>query len=111
MIYNVPMPTDPKPAAHAAGHAARIPRPPTVVVDRDYDGYFERLVRDWVGRKTSEGRDFNHTVIHVTAGPYRADALTTRTEDTVLFMDFYSALRACFGALSGTDVDQIIDLL
>lgn len=81
---------------------------PTIVVEQDFDGYFERLVRGWVKRKAGP---FKHTEIHITSGPYRPDAVSTFSSGDTLTIDFYSALRTGFGYLSGDDIDQLVAML
>jgi len=77
----------------------------------DYDRYFERLVDSWVMKKREAGETFNHTVIVVTAGPYRESAVSYESKDGILHLDFYSALRTGFGHLSQEDIQEIIKLL
>lgn len=84
---------------------------PEIVVVKDYDGYFEGLVRNWVRIKVEAKRTFRHKKITISSGPYRQDAVSYRITDGVLNLDFYSALRAGFGHLSDEDVEQIITLL
>jgi hypothetical protein len=81
---------------------------PEIVVERDYDGYFESLVQEWVERKEGE---FKHHKIHIYSGPWRSSAVTYESKDGEIFFDFYSALRVGFGSLSSHEVLQIIDLL
>lgn len=80
---------------------------PTLIVDRDYGGYFEELVRSWIERK----KDFRHRTIRVTAAPYMGDAVSYRSSNTILYLVFYSALRCGFGQLSKSDIDRIVELL
>lgn len=82
-------------------------RNPTVTVKSDYDGYFEALVRRWMARK----QEFKHREIVITSGPYRIDAVTYRSKDGVLHLDFYSALRAGFGALGSGEIDELVALM
>lgn len=84
---------------------------PELRVHNDYDRYFQRLVDSWIQRKCEEGRVFAHTAVVVTAGPWRPDAVTTRSAGGVLFLDFYSAIRTGFGRLSAEDVDAIVGML
>jgi Uma2 family endonuclease len=84
---------------------------PELRVHSDYDRYFERLVDSWIMRKRDEGGTFKHAYVVVTAGPYRPDAVTTRSQDDALHIDFYSALRTGFGSLSESDVQAIMELL
>jgi len=81
---------------------------PAIAVETDYDGYFERLVKSWVARKSGK---FNHSLIHITAGPYRSAAVSFEKDGDTLHLDFYSALRTGFGALSEAEILQIIELL
>jgi hypothetical protein len=84
---------------------------PELRVHSDYDGYFEQLVDRWIQRKRNAGGRFKHTAVKITAGPYRADAVTTTSKDGVLHLDFYSALRTGFGSLSEDEIDEIIELM
>ena len=84
---------------------------PELVVNSDYDRYFERLVDGWIQRKRASGEPFGHDKIVVTAGPYRPDAVTAQSKDGRLSLDFYSALRTGFGSLSEADIEGIIKLL
>jgi hypothetical protein len=81
---------------------------PRVVIEHDYDGAFEHLVRRWMAKKVGP---FKHTEIRINAGPYRESAVSYVSKDDVLWFDFYSALRAGFGDLSAEDVEALIDLL
>lgn len=81
---------------------------PKIIVEKDYDGFFENLVKQWVKRKTEP---FKHHTISVYAGPWLPDAVSYRSTGGVLAFSFYAALRAGFGALSDSDIEQIIDLL
>ena len=86
---------------------------PEVVAVKDYDGYFEQLVRSWVARKKASGKAFHHTKIEVSAGPWRSAAVSyaSEGEGKKITFDFYSALRTGFGQLSDQDVEDIIELL
>lgn len=81
---------------------------PLITVKRDYEGYFESLVRKWISSKTTP---FKHQEIIINSGPYRVDAVTTHSKGNTLELDFYSAIRAGFGSLSEEEVKEIIDLL
>jgi len=85
---------------------------PQVVVAQDYDGYFERFVRELIDKKQQEGGTFKSLKIIVNAGPYRESAVryAWRESEKTLILDFYSALRAGFGSLSETDIQGIKDL-
>ena len=78
-----------------------------LIVLNDYDGYFEALVRGWMGHVTNP----KHHTVQVSAGPYRPDALTYSSKNGVITLDFYSALRTGFGQLSAQDIAEIIELL
>jgi hypothetical protein len=78
---------------------------PTIVVERDYDGYFERRVRELVTHGTT------YDVIHVEATPYLPDAVQYKIEigeQREIFLTFYSGLRTGFGAI---DWSMVTDLL
>ncbi len=81
-------------------------RDPTIVVERDFDGYFEQRVRELVVR---DGTIYD--VIHVKATPYLADAVRYKIEigrQREIFLTFYSGLRNGFGAI---DWSMVTDLL
>ncbi len=85
---------------------------PKLTIEKDYEGYFERLVKSWIDQKRQAGKEFQHSEIVVTSGPYRSDAVRYRsTKDKILHLDFYSALRRGFGELTQEDVNGIIELL
>jgi len=86
---------------------------PVLEIQSDFDGYFERLVRGMIDKKQQKGGTFKATKIIVTAGPYRESACSYkwREPEKILWLDFYSALRAGFGGLSETDIQGIMDLL
>ena len=46
---------------------------PSVVIIKDFDGYFESMVRAWIQQK--EG-PFKHETIEVNLGPYRSSAVS-----------------------------------
>jgi hypothetical protein len=81
---------------------------PEVVIERDYDGYFEKTVRSWVAEKVEHGEKFLHSTIVVDSGPYRSCAVDC-TSDGVgkLTLDFYSAVRNGFGRLEDRHVASI----
>lgn len=82
---------------------------PRIVVESDYDGYFELLTREIMRAKKGP---WKHQTIVVSAGPYRVDAcrVTTRSPGTVN-IDFYAALRNGFGQLLPSQYAEIADLL
>lgn len=82
-----------------------------VVVESDYDNYFFNKVNGWVETKIQSGEEFKHYRIVITAGPYRAYAVGTKSADGVLQFDFYSALRSGFGSISDEEIDQLITML
>ena len=81
---------------------------PQIIVKSDYDGYFESLARKILGYAENPKYKF----IEVTAGPYRADALSVRrVDDTTVQLDFYSAIRNGFGSLSENDLVEAAKLI
>jgi predicted SpoU family rRNA methylase len=84
------------------------PDQPDLLVESDYDGYFEAIVAAWI--EQHEG-PFTHQRIVVTAGPWRSAAVSFEKDGTTLHLDFYSALRAGFGGLSSEDVRQLVAML
>lgn len=90
-----------------------MPERPTVVVEKDYDGYFEHQINLWIDRKVESGKPFKHKEIGISAGPYRAAAVSyvSNVETGRIHFDFYSALRKGFGLLSEKDIEDIIELM
>jgi hypothetical protein len=86
---------------------------PQITVKSDFDGYFEGLVKHWVNDKANNGGTFKCEVIEVSAGPYRAAAVSYERKESgrVLALDFYSAIRRGFGSLSEQDVIDIQELM
>jgi hypothetical protein len=87
---------------------------PKVVVERDYDGYFERLTNSWLDRAIELGHDFKYHTIVITSGPYRSSVVTVNalpSNPGEVNLDFYAASRVGFGSLSEQDVLGIIELL
>lgn len=82
---------------------------PEVVVNSDYEGYFENLVRSWIDKHQGP---FAHRTISISSGPWRAYAVKyEKMPEDRLHLDFYSAVRAGFGSISQAEVDQIIAML
>ena len=81
---------------------------PKIVVESDFDGYFEDLVRSLIKRK---GGQTNHRVIVISAGPWRPYAVAFRSDGDTLYLDFYSGLRHGFGHLSKVEKEQLKELL
>jgi hypothetical protein len=81
---------------------------PEIIVESDYDGYFERLVRGWCDKKTMP---FRHKKIIITAGPYRSCAVSAMKDDEgkTIRLDFYAALRTGFGQLDSAEINEIIN--
>lgn len=85
---------------------------PEVVVEEDYDGYFESFVKGLIARKAERRtQEFKHFKIVITAGPWRPYAVMWEEKDDGLYLDFYSALRRGFGSLSSEEVDELTKLL
>lgn len=82
-----------------------------IVIERDYDNYFSVLVAGWVRTKMIANQPFRHHTIHVNSGPYRSSAMSYKSSEGELHLDFYSAIRNGFGGLSDSDVKSIIDIL
>ena len=82
---------------------------PEIVVESDYDGYFEGWVREWCEKKQGE---FKNKTIVISAGPWRSCAVSYRKiDDDKIAIDFYSALRTGFGHFSEKDELALIELL
>lgn len=85
---------------------------PEIVVESDFDGYFERLTRKIVDDAAERGHEFKHKKAVVSAGPWRAQALRVVSLDAeTVSVDYYSALRTGFGALSEDDTRAAGELL
>lgn len=81
---------------------------PELVIEEDYDGYFEGLVKGMIENKNGK---FKHKKIVVTSGPYRPYTMGYESKDDTINIDFYSAIRNGFGSLSNDDIDQMTELL
>ncbi len=85
---------------------------PEIVVVKDYDGFFEQLVKAWVKRKADSGKTFNHTRIEINSGPYRPSVVSYASKDKILKLDFYAAFRTgMFGSITDEEVEQMIEIL
>lgn len=82
---------------------------PVIEVKRDYDGYFEGLVRG-ILKQVPNPRSER---IVINSGPYRPSAVTYAWDEATktMTLDFYSALRRGFGSLSTTDLVALGQLL
>ncbi len=101
--------TDPDPPAHLTQNPSPVTAQtatPTIVIERDFDGYFEARVREAVARKGGS----RHDVIRVDATPYLSDALRYEidADKKEIRLLFYSALRAGFGSINWHDLDSIL---
>lgn len=82
---------------------------PNIIVERDYNGYFEALVRALCKRKTTP---WKCDTIVISSGPFRVDAVTCwheRDNSRMLHIDFYSSIRGSYGGLSNEDANSIVD--
>lgn len=76
-----------------------------VEVRSDFDGYFERLVRDLIAQK----RDYYVRKVIITSGPWRSYGVKfEKLDGDVLHLDFYSALRNGFGQLDPNDLLSVL---
>ena len=66
---------------------------PLVEVERDYDGFFESIVRKAINAKTSTGKRCRHSRIIITSGPFRMQDIRWESHGDVLKLDFYSVAR------------------
>jgi len=83
---------------------------PIIIVEKDYDGYFESLVRSWIKQHKEAGNKFLHKTLRIVSGPYRSSAVTMRSDgESRMTLDFYSAIRSGFGELTDEDVQDIKD--
>lgn len=82
---------------------------PEISVERDYDGYFERLVISWVAEQRRRGLLARHKKIIIDANPYASCAVSARSDGVeTLQLEFYSAVRTGFGRLTDADRDSLI---
>lgn len=82
---------------------------PEVEVLSDFDGFFARLVKEWIKRHKGA---FNHSKVVITSGPYRGyDVKWEKTEEGVLKLDFYSPYRLGFHLLPKEDEQEMVDML
>lgn len=68
----------------------------TIIVQQDFDRYFETWTREAVKHKLSTGQKLKHTEFLVDAAPYRGCALDVyeaKDKPTRLVMEFYSVAR------------------
>jgi hypothetical protein len=85
---------------------------PTIRVIKDYDGWFEGFVRSLIKQKKEREEKFNHSVVEIEAIPFYPHACSfEKKEGGVLYLAFYSALRAGFGSLSQEDKENLTHLL
>ena len=83
---------------------------PTIVIERDFDGYFEHLVRGWIKKQREMGLKSRHHTVKIDAGPYRSDAVSCRPDgEGGILLDFYSAIRTGFGSLRDQEIQDIIE--
>jgi hypothetical protein len=79
----------------------------TVVVVKDFDGFFEKRVRDILSMLDEDERSA-YRVIRIKATPYLPDAVQYEIRDDELTLTFYSGLRNGFGTLNWS---LVIDLI
>lgn len=68
----------------------------TIIVQQDFDRYFETWTREAIKHKLSTGQELKHTEFLVDAAPYRGSALEVydaKDKPTRLVMEFYSVAR------------------
>lgn len=79
-----------------------------VVVESDFDGYFERLAHKIVALVKKP----KYETVTVSAGPWRSYGMAVnKVDDKTVNLDFYSAIRTGFGALSDEDLAGAAKLL
>lgn len=81
-----------------------------VVVDvvSDYDGFFLGLTEEILAGVV----DCAYSRVVVSAGPFRSyGILVSKVDDDTVSLDYYSALRNGFGALSERDIAGVRQLL
>ena len=87
------------------------PMVPKITVEKDYNGYFEGLVRRLVGEKEKAGAPFKHTEIKISAGPWRQYGVAYECNGNIVHMYFYAALRCGFGSLSTEELEGLKGIL
>ena len=85
--------------------------PIEIIVVSDYDGYFEEDVRDAIAAKLDRGESLKHRRFKISAGAYRASAVSWSHEDdgATLCLDFYSIIR--YRGFTFADVEVLLKLL
>lgn len=78
--------------------AKKYPPGVSVTVENDYDGWFERILREALWKKFNSGAKLKHSQFIITAGGYRMHDVSWEEEPTdrgslVLHVDFYSVAR------------------
>lgn len=84
---------------------------PKIIIKKDFDGYFKKLVEGWVEQKVASGKKFNNKEIVVIGVPRMLSAITYKQEDQRITLCFYSALRSGFGLLTEQEIKEVIALL
>lgn len=79
---------------------------PEIVVNSDFDGYFERLVRAQLAKRGESRRER----IIISAGPWRPYGVAYKISEDgkTLELDFYSALRNGFGSFNPNDLQEVL---
>lgn len=100
-------------AKHIRTHANDLYEMPEIIIESDYDGYFEALVKGIVKKRITTGEPFKHKKIVVTAGPYQSSAVAyvIDKENETIHLKWYSALRKGFGQIVQKDLDALGALL
>lgn len=79
---------------------------PEIVVESDYEGYFESMVRHQLTKVAESKRER----IIISSGPYRSYGCQFEISEDgkVLKLDFYSALRRGFGSFNPSDLIEVL---
>ena len=80
---------------------------PKVIVKNDWDGYFQRLVEQWIDKATNP----KHETVTITGQLFQKDAVDYYSNGTNLTLSFYPALRVGFGHLTEEEINDLISLI
>ena len=79
---------------------------PTINVKHDYEGYFEKFVRNALLNKLCNGGELKHKVVNINALPWRPYGVACQANNGTLDLDFYSAVRLGHGKMFANDNER-----
>lgn len=80
---------------------------PTIIVERDYDGFFENQVKEAIKLNEKNGVPMVST-INLNSGPYRSWDMYFKKGEDSCDLDFYSASRVFGGDYTIKDIAECI---